>query len=188
LTTADWYVRGPLRSAAEEQLTGAHHWVNRFRLFVAYEIVSTYVDEHFNYQPHRPMKQWSDDENEQAYIMYVHSYYVKHKRLPEYGALQNYWMKATIEDLQTMTMNLWTAIACELTRKCSDSALYFSIRDTEFGEDITKTDPKHRSTKGYIICTAVAKLRVELFPRGHHGPSAQWYYPGIEQVMGTISR
>ena len=89
LTTAKWYFRGPLRLATEEQLKGAHHWVTRFRLFVAYEMVSTYVDQHYNYQPYHPMKQWSDDEYEQAYVVYVHSYYVKNKRLPEYGALQN---------------------------------------------------------------------------------------------------
>ena len=85
-------------------------------------------------------------------------------------------------------MHLWAEIACEITRKSGESALYFSTRDTEFGENITKTDPKHRSTKGYIMCTAVAKLRAELFPQCHQGPSAKWNYPGIEQVMGTISR
>ena len=83
LTTAEWYFHGPLRLAAEEQLKGAQHWVNRFRLFVAYEMVSIYVDEHYNDQSYRPMKQWSDDEYEQAYVVYVHSYYAKNKRLPE---------------------------------------------------------------------------------------------------------
>ena len=85
-------------------------------------------------------------------------------------------------------MNLWTEIACEITRKCGESALYFSIRDTEFGENITHADHRHRSTKGYIICTAVAKLRAELFPEGHQGPSAKWYYPDTDQPMCTISR
>jgi len=63
-------------------------------------------------------------------------------------------------------MHIWAEIACEITRKCGESALYYNIRDTELGEDITETDPKHRSTKGYIVCNAVAKLRAELFPEG----------------------
>jgi acyl-CoA-binding protein len=46
-------------------------------------MVSTYVDEHYNYQPYRPMKQRSDDDYEQAYVVHVHSYYAKNKRLPE---------------------------------------------------------------------------------------------------------
>ena len=92
------------------------------------------------------MKQWSDDDYEQAYVVYVHSYYAKNKRLPEYGALPNYWMKVTTYDLRMMTMNIWSEIACVITRKFGESALYYSIRDTEFGEDITEADPKHRST------------------------------------------
>jgi hypothetical protein len=134
------------------------------------------------------MRQRSEDDYEQAYVIYVHSYYAKNKRLPEYGALPNYRMKVTTNDLRMMTMHIGAEIACEITRTFGESALYYSIHDTEFGEDITETDPKHRSTKGYIVCNAVAKLRDELFPEGHRGLSAQWSYPGTRQVMGTISR
>ena len=62
------------------------------------------------------------------------------------------------------------------------------LQYSRHGENITQTDPTHRSTKGYIICTAVRKLQAVLFPEGHQEPSAKWYYPGIDQPMCTISR